>query len=418
MAPATLVWGPPTETAAIITGPALVSRTTTALTINITVDMPCQAWLEYGTTTGYGAQTTTETSYLLSHTQVISGLSASTTYWVRPHVINQAGIETVGTPAQFATVTSGATLQALIDATSPGGTLNVAGQTFTTGAIINKAMTLVGSGTATLSFASGAQGLRVTSSTVVITGMVITGPGNTIAYNINSRGIDVRGTSAARISGLVVRDCVITQSNGFGMYINYPTGALIEDNTVTDILYTGIGLLSDLDSTVQDNVVRRIADRGIYPSVNAIYNGYGIFLSQADPAVDPRCVGTVVTGNTVTDVPTWHGLDTHGGRDCTWTNNTIARCNRAIWIGSATGYNPLNHTVSNNTMTEPTPRPDVVNQYPYNMIGISVLSGSSGVTGTGNVFDGWPSGNHVSSASGGGVYGPHSITGHTITNPI
>lgn len=97
---------PPSPTApAILEGPLLVSRTTTSITLEWTADQFVQAWVEYGLTTGYGTESTHETSFNYKrHVQQISGLDPDTTYHFRVHVVNQAAQETVGDDATFDTV--------------------------------------------------------------------------------------------------------------------------------------------------------------------------------------------------------------------------------------------------------------------------------------------------------------------------
>jgi hypothetical protein len=54
--------------------------TRNAVTITWTTSQPADSQVEYGTTTSYGGQTTIDTALVTSHSQIISGLSAGTTY--------------------------------------------------------------------------------------------------------------------------------------------------------------------------------------------------------------------------------------------------------------------------------------------------------------------------------------------------
>lgn len=98
--------GSPTDPPPVITtGATLVSRTTTTLEITWTADQFVSSWLEWGTTTSYGNETTHDTSFAYAtHAQTITGLSPSTTYHVRPIVVNQGGLTTIGANASFTTL--------------------------------------------------------------------------------------------------------------------------------------------------------------------------------------------------------------------------------------------------------------------------------------------------------------------------
>lgn len=410
--PPVLRWGfrPVTEVPAVITGPLLVTRTTTTLTVNITVDMPAQAWMEYGTTPSLGNATSIETQYLTSHTQVISGLSAGTTYHVRAQVINQAGIQTTSSIVLFATLNSqsGTTLQALIDAASPGGTVDCTGLSFTAGATINKALTLL-NGTVSVSFGMA---LIVAADSVTIDGTSLSGAGHSTFSN-SVRGISVNGTAADRISGLVIRDTTVSNFPGHGMYIRYASGALITGNTVEDISYTGIFMLSDLNSTVSNNTIVRIGN--VWGLIDPNRNAYGIATTKLDGAAEVRSTGTIITGNTIgingevaSGVPTWHALDTHGGIDHEWTNNQVYGSNRGIFLTSDSNNTAAQQVVSGNYFAQPAHGgvPEFGN-YPYNMQAMFTVSGVN-PTGSGNTVDGWPV------ATNGNWAG---VTGTTIINP-
>lgn len=96
---------PPPDPAAIITsGPTLVSKTLTTITLTWTANQFVQSWLQYGAMTDYGSESTHETSFnFATHVQTITGLTAGTTYHFRPVVVNQAGLQTIGSDIAVAT---------------------------------------------------------------------------------------------------------------------------------------------------------------------------------------------------------------------------------------------------------------------------------------------------------------------------
>ncbi len=75
--------------------------------------------------------------------------------------------------------------------------------------------------------------------------------------------------------------------------------------------------------TISSNTVQRI---GVQLANGD--NAYGIAVSAYGG--EPRSSDVTVTGNTVEDVPTWHGLDTHGGLRIAFTNNTVRRASRPV----------------------------------------------------------------------------------------
>jgi hypothetical protein len=66
--------------------------TTTTLSISWHVNEPAQGWVEYGTTTGYGSETTHELSFnYQDHIQNVSGLTMGTLYHFRVHAVDTGG---------------------------------------------------------------------------------------------------------------------------------------------------------------------------------------------------------------------------------------------------------------------------------------------------------------------------------------
>ncbi len=277
------------------------------------------------------------------------------------------------TPAPTAAPTTppvtacGTTLQARIDATSSGGTVNLTGCSYSGTATISKAMTVVGG---TLSVPSGKTGVTIKAANVTINGLTLAGSNTAYAA--------IWATSASNLTVTKVH------INGFvyaGVMTISVVGGSITNSSITNI---GINYVSSM-------------------------NAYGIALSDGGGVPSS---GITVSGNTIDNVPTWHGIDTHGGRHLTIVNNDIHRTNRAIFITDSANGGAQDITISGNSMDKPTRRPDVLNNYPYNEVGLTVIAGCLRVSGNGNVFDGWPSGNHLDTNGG-----PNTFTGSVIRNP-
>jgi parallel beta-helix repeat protein len=225
------------------------------------------------------------------------------------------------------------TLQQRIDAATAGSTLGLYGLTFTAGATVNKALTIVGG---TIAISTDTIALTIAASNVTIQNMTITGPGDTGALNTGSYGIVGSG------SGLVLTGNRISGFRLTGISLEDVTSPTIHGNTVTDCSYTGIELLSATGGTIDYNTVQRIGYDG-HDADN--HNAYGIILSFAG---GPVSSGVLVDHNLVEDVPLWHGLDTHFGSDLTWSNNIVRRCPRAIFLPGGTYQ-----TVTNNHFGPP-----------------------------------------------------------------
>ena len=246
----------------------------------------------------------------------------------------------------------GSSLQVAIDRTPTGSELDVTGCSFSGSVKITRSVHVTGG---TLTVPSGATGVTIRSAGVTIEGMKILGNGTAYA-----------GIWASGSQDVVVRRV-----------------------TVSSFVYAGVMFISVSGGSIVGSTIRNIGVTG-WQANNM--NAYGIALTDTGGAPTSD---VLVDGNVIDNVPTWEGIDSHGGRRLTITDNVIHRTNRAIrLVGSANGA-PQDIIVSRNTMDSPTRRPDVLNQYPYNEVGITVVSQAIRVSGSGNIFDGWPAGNHI-----------------------
>ncbi|HET9649165.1 MAG TPA: DUF4082 domain-containing protein, partial [Microlunatus sp.] len=98
---------PPTDTRApAITGVAASGVGTTSATIGWTTDEPANSQVSYGTTSSYGSTTPTGTTLSTTHSQPLSGLTASTTYHYRVRSVDAAGNVATSADAVFTTATA------------------------------------------------------------------------------------------------------------------------------------------------------------------------------------------------------------------------------------------------------------------------------------------------------------------------
>jgi parallel beta-helix repeat protein len=261
--------------------------------------------------------------------------------------------------------------------------------------------------TKTITVGSGKTGITIKSSNVTLDGYHITGPQAT-SFNGGEIGIHVTGTASAPLHNIVIRNCYIGKFGNGAILLEYVESFTIENCTIEDTVYAGIRVASGKNGVIRYNTVRRTGVVGYQAND---MNSYGIVLTDFGGA---QTTQVKILSNVVEDVPQWHGIDVHGGTYITINGNVVKRANRAIFLTtSSNGRTASDLTISGNVLSEPTPRVDMLNSYPYNEAGITVYNADR-VLGTGNHFDGWPTGREILSQGGSsGV----SITGSVITNP-
>ena len=78
------------------TGSELLGRpTNNSITLQVIANTEIEAYVEYGTTTEYGDNTTLDSNKVTSHTQTLSGLLPGTTYHYKVKSIDAAGNESI-----------------------------------------------------------------------------------------------------------------------------------------------------------------------------------------------------------------------------------------------------------------------------------------------------------------------------------
>jgi parallel beta-helix repeat protein len=269
----------------------------------------------------------------------------------------------------------GSSLGARVSAATAGSTLDLTGCTYTAGATVNKALTIIGG---TLRFATGTIGLSITHNDVTIDGMTIIG--TQYAHWANDNAILVLGSTASPLTGVVIRNNHISSVGKTGIQTKYTSGSVISNNTVEDAAYTGIVVFSAAGGSITGNTVRRIGYTIPSSELPEGSDAYGIMVNDQGgaPSAD-----VMVSGNTVEDVPTWHGLDTHGGQRISFINNIVRRVRRGLFItGSpASGAHATGIVVTGNQLLSPSPLTD-----PTTAV---TLAGVYGATFTGNTITGW-----------------------------
>jgi len=214
-------------------------------------------------------------------------------------------------------------LRQMIQKAAPGTILEFKGQIIEGTFIIDKPLTIIGG---TFIVPHGSDGIYVRADNVTLDGVSIQGGMN--------------GIRADHASRLVIRNC-----------------------TILDSVYGGIMLYSCRGCEISGNVIRRI---GVGQPIAT--NAYGIALSAKDSgnlAKDPMTCDVVVSSNRISDIPTWHGIDTHGGVRIAILDNTLERISRPIFITSLGSNRPRAIVIRGNKLLAP--GPDASNLVPLTL---------------------------------------------------
>jgi hypothetical protein len=298
------------------------------------------------------------------------------------------------TPTPVAISCSG-TLQARIDAAPAGSVLDLTGCTFTAGATVSKPLTIVG---ATIRPPAGTAGVVVSSNDVTLDGLHIIGPQGT-TYREGEFGITVAASASAPARRLTIRNSEVASFGKAGMWLRYVSALVVENNDVHDIVYAGIMVISGQTGLVDANTVSRI---GVYGAEANGNNAYGIALEDQGL---PVTSDFTVSGNLVTDVPTWHALDTHGGQRITFTGNAVRGSMHGLFITTSDYGRPTDIVVTGNNFGSPAP-------VTSNVRAVTTYD-STNVTVTGNMATGWGDDNFFSDYQGlsvGLVVSGNSVT--------
>ncbi len=228
-------------------------------------------------------------------------------------------------------------------------------------------------------------GITVKADGVILDHVRVTGA-QAATFRWQENCVEASGSTSDPISALVIKYSTMTRCGRDGMYLYHVTKATISSNRISNVVYAGIMLSTVTSSKVQSNVVNGV---GVHGSGTNENNAYGISATSetGGPSSD-----IVISGNLVEHIPTWHGLDTHGGVRITFRDNRIVAVRRAIFLTSS----PTHVIVDGNILTAPTAAQqaacpsDAPRAYCTDIRGISLVGGSATITD--NVGHGYPSG--------------------------
>jgi len=274
-------------------------------------------------------------------------------------------------PAPTPTSTLCGTLQGRIDAAPTGSVLNLTGCTYTVGAWVTKALTIVGG---TLFVPANTIGVTLAANNVTINGMTF------IGTQTSDLGVFSDGSYGGPFAGLVVTNSHFSALNE-GVELKHSISPVVSFNTITDCRYAGIILFSATGGLVTHNALKTIG----YTTDSQV-NAYGIMVNDQET---PQSSDVVVSYNTVVDVPSWHGLDTHGGIRISFIGNTVSAARRGLFITDSDTGPAASIVVTGNQILSPAPLTDPLTPVTLYRVG--------GATFTGNTITGWGSDSPTSS---------------------
>jgi parallel beta-helix repeat protein len=239
-------------------------------------------------------------------------------------------------PITITVPTDYTTIQAAINAASPGDTVFVEKGTYYENIVVNKRITLTGEsmeGTIIDGSGSGST-VYVTGNDVVISGFTITD---------GFYGIDLYYSSGNNITGNIVTN------NYYDIELDYSSGNGIIGNTVTANSADGIWLYSSSNNRITGNTVTGNS-YGIGLKSSSNHNSIventitansviGIYL---DSSLNNRITGNTVTPNSNT------GIDLYNSNSSIITGNTVTKSGCGIWLYSSSSNSIYHNNFINN----------------------------------------------------------------------
>jgi parallel beta-helix repeat protein len=185
-----------------------------------------------------------------------------------------------------------------------------------------------------------------------IFGLTITGPGGGYAVNGTAiKGYGVRngpGVAPTFLDRLVIEDCKISGFGNYAIDLAFVKDSEITNNKIQNIGYGGVFIYSGSNCKVLQNTVDTLHGETVSGELNAYGITFTSLVNAADFIRDPRSVDCIAAMNLVKNIPTWHGLDTHGGNRCIFADNTVINCRRAAILTNLTTAGASNCVVSGN----------------------------------------------------------------------
>lgn len=129
------------------------------------------------------------------------------------------------------------------------------------------------------------------------------------------------------VEGPTITDVKINGWSNAGVWLGYTRRAKIQRNWITNCGYAGIGGVSCNDAVIDANHIDTVNGSGAA-------DWYGIFVDRLEGSEtrDPRSARVKITNNSVLNVTSWEGIDTHAGEDFVIAGNTLSGCRFGIML--------------------------------------------------------------------------------------
>jgi len=180
------------------------------------------------------------------------------------------------------------------------------------------------------------------------------------AYPASNGCIRVTGTYDNVCSDITIQDAEIAGWNDYGIFAENVLRGTFNNNHIHTIGRDGVRTYGAVLTDVSHNHIHDITPgfAGVAPNLNA----YGITFTrnptnEGTPLVNhPPSSYCTANNNLIEDIPTWKGLDTHGGVNIVFSSNIVRNCRFGIGIdeGDTSGLQnapPINITVADNIFT-------------------------------------------------------------------
>lgn len=234
-------------------------------------------------------------------------------------------------PQDFGAIGNGsANDTAAIQAALNAGSIRVPAGTYLVTATLNVPANrrIIADAGARILYAGSGAGLQLNGSNISIEGLTLDGNRTGNTYLSGSNAIDSRAPSwAARYTDIRITQCTITNWDDNGIRLDFTDGVDIIDNTINRVGRAGVLMLSPRAARVNNNSISNVAPG--FGGVAPLLNAYGITFTRTatdDLTLNPLPRNCEAIGNIVDGVPSWEGIDTHGGQNIRFVGNTVAGC--------------------------------------------------------------------------------------------
>ena len=244
-----------------------------------------------------------------------------------------------------------AALQAAIDAAS-NGFLHIPSGSYSCNTLtLSSPIKIEGSGTLNLITAATTL-LYITANNCEIDGLTLVGSGNSaeqLTEILVRTGPSTVGSTSTVVENLQIRNCTIKDSDGYACRLAYIKDSVIDNCVMDNLRYAGVFVVSGSNIKVVNCKINNIT------GLSSNNNAYGITFTR-DKLISvagggDRSSNCSAINNTISNVDTWNGLDTHGGIDITFANNRVIDCGFPIGIVASEEPGPIYIGADNVTVT-------------------------------------------------------------------